>query len=155
MTDRTQMARLSVYDFEDFWNLLADKLVTFQSPISIVTNYNIKKNIRIPVFVKDYTRHKISLRCTKWHSLILFGHFLLNRYIPSQPCTWWHEVLQSERHTFRQNWPYMFFGHLSVQFSAYQPSGHANDTYMIQTFILTSNPMNYFCNKDILSSPYI
>lgn len=55
MTDRVQVITdsLPIYDFEDFWNLLVDKLVTVQSPISIVTNYNIKKHIRMPDLVKD------------------------------------------------------------------------------------------------------
>lgn len=45
MTDRVQVISLPIYDFEDFWNVFVEKLVTFQSPISIVTNYDIKKKI--------------------------------------------------------------------------------------------------------------
>lgn len=60
MTDRVQVISLPIYDFEDFWNVFVEKLVTFQSPIFIVTNYGIKKYIRMPGF-----GHKMLSKCTQ------------------------------------------------------------------------------------------
>lgn len=67
MTERVQLVcfKVSFYDFKDFGNLLVDKLVTVQTPISIVTNCNIK-NVRMPDIVKNnIIEHILSLICTQ------------------------------------------------------------------------------------------